>query len=179
MCTTSRAGVLETVQYLVRSELQTTKKTDRFTRSLKKLTHSLAKRIEREVWAYSLGVIMVAMTIGSQHARIRFPGLDVRAAGFCTFTLLPEDPPNYCQSLKSVHRKCFSKPKEKLMFTDQLSFRDVEAPKLSCWRELSQKSKTPISIRHEIIFQWSKIVRQLLTFRRQTQICRAPSGLWR
>jgi hypothetical protein len=37
---------------------------------------------------YSLGIIIVAMTVGSQQAAIRFPGFEAKAAGFSTCTLL-------------------------------------------------------------------------------------------
>jgi hypothetical protein len=39
--------------------------------------------------SYSLGIIIVAMTVGSQQAAIRFPGFEAKAAGFSTCTLLP------------------------------------------------------------------------------------------
>ena len=38
--------------------------------------------------AYSLGMIIVAITVGSQQAEIRFVGFEGNAAGFCTRTLL-------------------------------------------------------------------------------------------
>lgn len=42
--------------------------------------------------AYSLGMIIVAMTVGSQLAVTRFLGFEGIAAGFWTCTLLAEEP---------------------------------------------------------------------------------------
>ena len=42
--------------------------------------------------AYSLGVIIVAVTVGSQHVVTRLPGFEANAAGFWTCILLRKRP---------------------------------------------------------------------------------------
>ena len=42
--------------------------------------------------AYSLGIIIVAITVGSQQAVTRLPGFEANAAGFWTCILLNKRP---------------------------------------------------------------------------------------
>ena len=46
------------------------------------------KTSEKGSRSYSLGIMIVAITVGSQQAATRFPGFEAKAAGFSTCTLL-------------------------------------------------------------------------------------------
>lgn len=49
--------------------------------------------------AYSLGIMIVASTVGSQQAVTRFFGFEGNAAGFCTWTLLERHPKKFLVSI--------------------------------------------------------------------------------
>ena len=46
------------------------------------------KKVKKGSRSYSLGIMIVAITVGSQQAATRFPGFEAKAAGFSTCTLL-------------------------------------------------------------------------------------------